>query len=169
MMVGRRDGMRPISTYTITINHLSIIVKLRVDDILINTYKSCTITHNITYFILMKTISSIMISTRYMQQYTMVTWVMGGRVDDTGYISTYQITNNSLSNVSRGKVDGLFRSISTSSIINYYITPQFTIIKTYILTPTTIITTDITLSIYMTNISTSLVFMDIFIYRTRSK
>ena len=79
-------------------------------------------------------------------------------------ISTYPITTNSFYNVARLNMAGIFRPISTTSIINSYITPKVTIITTYILPPITIITTDITHIGSITTISTSLVFMDIFIY-----
>ena len=161
--------MIPIPTFTITTNTLSIIVKGRVANILKSTSTSCTITSTITSFIFMKTIINMNRSTRCTQQYIMVTWFMGGRVAGMGPISTSQITTNSLSNVVRGISDGIFRPISTSDIINFYITPQVATIATYILSSHKIITTDTPLLISMTTISTSLVLMKISIHRTRRK
>ena len=93
-----------------------------------------------------------------MQQSTMTTWVMRGKVTDLGTIFTSTITTNILYNVTRGKVASLFSPISTYAIIKNYINPQVTTIMTYILPPITIITTDITLLISMATVSNSLVF-----------
>ena len=94
----------------------------------------------------------------------MVNWVMVGRLAGMGHIYTLPINTNSSPHIPRGKVAGLFRPRSTSTIINSYITPQVTIIP-----PITIITTYITLLKYMTTLSTSLIFMNTFIYMMRSK
>ena len=83
-------------------------------------------------------------STRYRKIYTMLVYVMGKIMSGMGPISTSPITTNSFSNVARIKVVGIFRPRSTSATINYCITPQVTIITTYISPIITIITTDIT-------------------------
>ena len=59
-------------------------------------------------------------------------------------ISTSQITINSFSMFARGRVAGILRPRSTSSIINTYITSLSAIITTYISPIVTIITTHIT-------------------------
>ena len=84
LMIGRiRDGLIPISDYSITINTLSNIEKVRVADLFRPTFTYCTITPNISS--------------------------LGGRVDDLVPISNSPITTNSLSCIVRVKVDGLFR------------------------------------------------------------
>ena len=104
-----------------------IIVKVILDDLLIPTSMSCTITPTINYLIFMKTIINMTINTRYTQQYTTVNWVMGGGVAGLGPISNSPITTNSFSNVSRGKVSGIFRPRSMSVIINSYISVNLTV------------------------------------------
>ena len=71
------------------------------------------------------------------------------RVDGLGPIPTSPITTNSFSCIARVKLSGIFRTISTSAIINYYIPPQFSIILTYIYPPIVIIITDITLLFFV--------------------
>ena len=119
--------------FSITINTLYIIVKVKVDDLLRHVYTSCTITPTITSFVIMNTIIQMRIRTRYKQQSTMVAWNMGVRVAGMGPISISSITTNSFSHIARVRVDGLFKPRSTSSVINYYITPWAAIIMDYIL------------------------------------
>ena len=126
--------MRPKSTSTINITIFDIILKRRVADLLITTFNSFTIT---------PTVSSLIF--RYTQQYTMVTWVMGGRAAGLGHISTSPITTNSFSCIARGKMAGLFRPRSTSTTMKYYKSPQVSIIATSIYPPIIIIINDITL------------------------
>ena len=146
MMGGIRDCVRPIYTSTTTINTLSNMVKVRVSDILRPTSTSFTTTPTIYSFRLV-----------YTQKSTMTNWVMGGRVDGMGPLPNSPITNNSFSHFARGKVAGLFRPRSTSTIINSCIHPRVTIIKTYIYPPIIIIITDINL----------LFLMNSFLYMTR--
>ena len=139
MMGGIRAGLVHIYTSPITINTWSIIVKGRVEDLLIPTSTSWTITPTISSF-----------KFRYDQQYTMVPCVMGESVAGLGPISNSTITTNSFYRISRGKAAGIFRPTFTSTIINSYIPPQFTIFTTYISdTIIIIIRTDITLLFFM--------------------
>ena len=128
-MVSIGDGMRPKSTSPITINTLYIIVKIILADLLRPTSKSCIITPTITYFIFVNTSIHMARITRYIQKYTMVTQVFRVRVSSMGHISISPITTNSFSNVVRVKLSALFRPISTSAMINYYITPQVAIVE----------------------------------------
>ena len=155
--------------FPITINTFNIILKAIVTYLLRPTPTSCTISYTITSFILIKTFINMTRSTRYMQQFTMVAWVIGGRVTGLGHISTSPLTTTSFYNVVRGKVDGIFKLIFTSAIVNSYSTPQVNIITNYIFLPINIIITDITLLRSMSTISKSFVFMNISIYRTRRR
>ena len=159
MMGGRVAGTISIPTYTITINTLSIVVKGSVDDLLRHNSTSCTIKPTITSLIFLNTIINMSIRTRYRQQSTMDTWVMGVRVASMGPISTSPITTNSFYYITRGKVDVIFRPGSKYVIINSYITHWVAIITSSIYPPITIIKTDITI----------LFLMNIFIYTTRKR
>ena len=149
--------MRPISTYPITINNLSIILKVRVDNLFRSTSMSCTTNPTIKYFIFMNTMIHMAIRNRFIHKFTMTIWVMGIRVAGMGFISTSPITTNSFYHIKIGRVDGIFIPRSTSSNINSYITSSVNIITTYISPTITIIKTNITL----------LFFMNIFICTTR--
>ena len=72
--------MRPIFTSTTTINNLYVYVKVRVSDILGPTSTSSIITHTITYYSVTKKIINTTRIIRYMKQYTIINWVMEGRV-----------------------------------------------------------------------------------------
>ena len=157
MMGGVGSGLRPISTSTFTINTFYVIVKVIVADILRYNSTSFTITPTTTSFIFVNNIIHMARRTRYKQQYIMLTWFMGGQVAGLGHIHNSPITTKSFTHIARGKVTGLFIPKSTSAIINYYITPWFSIITTSIYPPTAIIKTDITL----------LFFIKVFIYTTR--
>ena len=157
MIRGIGAGLRPKSISPVNINNFSIVMKLRLADILRPTSMYCTMTHTITSFVFMNTIIHVSRRTRYMQHSTMVTWVMGWRVTGLGPVSTSSVTTNSFSYIARGKFSGLFRTISTYVVINSYILPKFSIIATSVFHPISIIKTDITL----------LVFMNIFIYTKR--
>ena len=147
IMGGIRAGLRPISTSPITINNLPNIIKLIVSGLLRHTSTSCTITPTISSFKFI-----------YTQQCTMFTWVIGGGgLDGMGPKSNSPITTNSFYHIAGGKLAGLFRPISTSTIINYYIPPQVSIITTSVYPPIIIIITDITI----------LFFMNLFFYTTR--
>ena len=161
--------MRPISTSTITINNLSVVAKGRVDYSLRPTSTSSIIAPTVTSYIAMKTIIEMMIFNRYMQKYTMLTWFMGVIVAGIVPISNSPINVNSLLHTERGRVSGLFRHISTSDIINTYITPIVTIITTYIFPPFTIIATDIDPLGVMITIYYYLIDMNIFSNKTSRK
>ena len=124
--------MRHLSTSLITISNLSIIFKGILDYLLRPTSRSSITPPTITYFTVMKTIIKTTRSNIYTQQSTMVTWVIGGRKSGLGTIFTYPITIKIFCNIVIGRVDGLFRSRFTSSIINTYIILLVTIITTYI-------------------------------------
>ena len=93
MIGGRGGGMIPKSTSPITINIFSIIVKIRVADLLRPNYTYFTINNNTSSLIL-----------RYVQQYTVVAWVMGGRVAGLVPISISTITLKSFYHIARGKL-----------------------------------------------------------------
>ena len=132
MMGGKGADMRHLSTSLITISNLSIIFKGILDYLLRPTSRSSITPPTITYFTVMKTIIKTTRSNIYTQQSTMVTWVIGGRKSGLGTIFTYPITIKIFCNIVIGRVDGLFRSRFTSSIINTYIILLVTIITTYI-------------------------------------
>ena len=133
-MVGIKACLIPISTSSVTINTFSNLVKGILADLLRPTYASFTITPNVSYLKL-----------SYTQQSTIVTWVMVVIVADLGPMYNSPITTNSFSRISRGEVSGLFRPISTYTIINSYIPPQVTIITTSVSPLFVIIITDITI------------------------
>ena len=81
---GRGDGMRPISTFPITINTLCVIVEVQMSHLLRNISMYSIIKPNITSYIVMKTIINTTRINRHTKQSTMVTLVMGGRVADLG-------------------------------------------------------------------------------------
>ena len=119
MMGGKGAGLRPKSTSDITINTFFIIVKARVDNILIPTFTSCNITPTITTLTFTNTIIHMARRTRCTQQYTMVNWVMGGRVAGIGPISISTITIKMFYYIMSGNVAGIFIPRSTSIIIKY--------------------------------------------------
>ena len=123
--------------------------------------------NTITSLLFMKNFMNTTRSKRRMQQYTIVNWVMGGRFYGLGNISTYPITINSFSMITRGIVAVLLRPKSMSDIINTYINPLVAITTTYISPLVTIISTHTTHIIAMTTISQSLIFINIFVNRTR--
>ena len=95
IMRGRGDGMIPKSNSPITINNFYIILKGRVAYILIHTSTYCNMRPTITSFIFMNTIIPMKRRTRYIQQSTMATWVIGRREDGLVPISTSTITTKS--------------------------------------------------------------------------
>ena len=137
--------MIPKSTSSIAINTFPIILKVIVSNLLRSTYKSCTITPTINYFVFINTIIHMTRRTKYRQQYTMVTWVMRVIVASLVSISASPITNRIFSYVAREKVAGLFRPRSMSVIITSYISPLVAIIVISIYPPISIIKTDVTL------------------------
>ena len=157
-------------TYTHFYHHhqnVYVYVKVRVSNILGPTSTSSIITHTMTYYIVTNKIIDTMIIIIYTKQSTMVNWVMGGRVVGLGPISISPITTNILFHIERRRVDGIFRPISTSSIINTSITPIVTIIQTFISPPITTTTSDITPLGAMTTLSYYLIFMNISVNKTR--
>ena len=92
MMGGRRSGLKPISTYPITINTFSNIEQGKVDDIFRPTSMYFAITHTIYY--------------------------LGVRVAGLGPTSNSTITTSSLSCILGVKMAGIFKPRSTSNIIN---------------------------------------------------
>ena len=110
-------------------------------DILIPNSAAFTISPNIYY-----------IKFRYTQQSTMFTWVMWGILSGMGPLSDSNTITNNFSRILRGKVADLFISRSTSTIINSYIPPIVTIIKTSVSPLLIIIITDLTLQFFI-NIS----------------
>ena len=169
IMRERGAGLRHISTYPITINTLSTIVKGRVAYLLRPNSTYTIVTLTITSYIVMKTIINTTRINIYTQQYTMVILVMWGLVAGLVHISTSKITINSLFHIAKVRLDGLLRLWYMSYIINTSITRLVTIITTYISSPTTIIATDITPLGSMTNISYLIIFVKIILNRTRIK
>ena len=108
MMVGRGDDLGHISTSPITINTLSVIMKVLVADILIPNSTYSIITSTTTSYIFTKIIIDTTIINRYIQQYAMVAWVMGGRLAGLGPVSTSLITINGFFHIEREKVAGIF-------------------------------------------------------------
>ena len=84
---------------------------------------SCAITPTVTSLIFVNTIIQMTRRTKYTQQSTMTTSVIGVKMAGIRHISIYPIITKSLSYIARGKVPGIFRLRSTSIIINYYIDP----------------------------------------------
>ena len=142
---GRGSDLRLILTSSVIINSFSVILKVKVADTLRPNSTSYTITPTIASFVFINNIIHMARRTSYTQQSTMVNWVMGVIGAVLGPIYTSPITTNSLSHIVRGKLSGLFRPISTSDIINYYIPPWVSIIPAYIFPPISIIKTDITI------------------------
>ena len=167
IMGGRGYVMRNISSSPITINTFYGVVKGIVDDILRPNSTSSIITPTTTYYIVTKTIIRTTRIYRCTQQSTMSTFVMWGRDAGMGTIYTYTITTRSFLHILRERMAGVFRPIYTSYTIITSITPLVTIITTSISLPITIITTDITHIGAMTNISYSIINMQILVNRTR--
>ena len=159
--------MRPISISSITINTFYMILKGRVAVLLRPKSTSSIIITAITSLIFMKTFMNTKRSNRCTKKCTIVAWVMGGRVSGLGPISTSPTTISSFSNISRGRVSGILRRISKSTIINTYITPLVTITTTYISPLITIINTHRTSITAITTILYSIIFMEICVNRMR--
>ena len=102
---------------------------------------SCAITPTVTSLIFVNTIIQMTRRTKYTQQSTMTTSVIGVKMAGIRHISIYPIITKSLSYIARGKVPGIFRLRSTSIIINYYIDPWVAIITNYIYNTISIIKT----------------------------
>ena len=56
------------------------------------------------------------------RKYTTATWVMGGILAIMRPISTYSVNINSCATIARGRVYGLLKPISTSTVITTFIT-----------------------------------------------
>ena len=137
-------------TSPININDLSKNLKGRVAGILRPKYTSSIITTTITSLMVIENImNTIIIINRKTKKSTMVTQVMGGRVD---VMDLYPPLKNSFYMITGGVLTLILIPISESYIINTYIIPLFTTITSYILSIIIIIANHTHLLINMTTI-----------------